>query len=407
MLVSYRTKLRSLCRTATRVTSRSVSTDGLKRTALYDLHLELGGKMVPFAGYALPVQYDGLGVMKEHVHTRTKECASLFDVSHMGQITWSGAEATQFVEKMVCGDIASLKPGESKLSLVMNESGGIMDDTVITKESDGSVFMVVNGACKEKDIQHFKQYAGDFSVSMNYNETGHLLALQGDGAKDVLSRLQTTVDIARMNFMTSVADVELGGVGGCRITRCGYTGEDGFEISVPAESAEQLARLFLAESCVQPAGLGARDSLRLEAGLCLYGNDLNEEINPVEAGLVWTIGGPKTRRRKDQGFLGADKILQPDGKLQKFKQKRVGVLGMKAPAREQTELYTADGATKIGEITSGGFGPTMKKPIAMGYVDTDYAKDGTDIAVSIRGKMHAAQITKMPFVPSNYFKAEE
>lgn len=298
MLSVSRSSLRSF-----RVASASVrslsSTDGLKRTALYDLHLELGGKMVPFAGYELPVQYEGLGVMKEHVHTRSKGCASLFDVSHMGQITWSGAEATNFVEKMVCGDIASLKPGESKLSLIMTESGGIMDDTVITKEEE-SIFMVVNGACKDKDIEHFKKYMGDFTVSMNYIENDHLLALQGDGAKDVLARLQTTIDIPRMNFMTSVNNVTLGGISGCRITRCGYTGEDGFEISVSAQSAEKLARLLLAESSVKPAGLGARDSLRLEAGLCLYGNDLNETINPVESGLVWTIGGPKSRRRKEQ-----------------------------------------------------------------------------------------------------------
>lgn len=296
---STRSSLRAL-RSPVSCISRCASTEGLKRTALYDLHLELGGKMVPFAGYALPVQYDGLGVMKEHLHTRSKGCASLFDVSHMGQITWSGSDATKFVEKMVCGDIAALKPGESKLSLLMTESGGIMDDTVITKVDDDNIFMVVNGACKDKDIAHFNKYVGDFSVTMNHNETGHLLALQGDGAKDILTRLQTTVDIPRMNFMTSVDNVCLGGVEGCRITRCGYTGEDGFEISVPAESAEKLARLLLGEASVQPAGLGARDSLRLEAGLCLYGNDLNEDINPVESGLVWTIGGPKTRRRKEQ-----------------------------------------------------------------------------------------------------------
>jgi aminomethyltransferase len=298
MLSASRSTLRTLHNATT--TSRFVSTESLKRTALYDLHLEMGGKMVPFAGYALPVQYEGLGVLKEHVHTRSKGCASLFDVSHMGQITWKGAEANQFVEKMVCGDIASLKAGESKLSLIMNESGGIMDDTVITQEGNNSIYMVVNGACKEKDIDHFNKYITGFDVTMDYNETGHLLALQGDGAKDVLTRLQTSIDISRMGFMTSVNNVTLGDVAGCRVTRCGYTGEDGFEISVPQESADKLARLLLGESSVQVAGLGARDSLRLEAGLCLYGNDLNENINPIEAGLVWTIGGPKTRRRIEQ-----------------------------------------------------------------------------------------------------------
>jgi aminomethyltransferase len=206
----------------------------------------------------------------------------------------------KFVEKMVCGDIASLMPGESKLSLIMNENGGVMDDTVITKEDNEGIFMVVNGACKDNDILHFNKYVKDFSVTMRYDDTRHLLALQGDGAKDILTRLQSSIDIARMGFMTSVNNITLGGVEGCRVTRCGYTGEDGFEITVAQESAEKLARVLLAEPGVQPAGLGARDSLRLEAGLCLYGHDLNENINPVEAGLVWTIGGPKTRRRKEQ-----------------------------------------------------------------------------------------------------------
>lgn len=404
MLSVSRTTLRSLRSTAG--ACRFASTEGLKRTALYDLHLELGGKMVPFAGYELPVQYEGLGVMKEHVHTRTKGCASLFDVSHMGQITWSGKEANAFVEKMVCGDIASLKAGESKLSLIMNEAGGIMDDTVITKEDENTIFMVVNGACKDKDIVHFNKYVKDFDVTMNYNETEHLLALQGDGAKDVLSRLQTAIDVPNMPFMTSVKNVTIGDVPGCRVTRCGYTGEDGFEISVPQGSAERLARLLLDQSSVQAAGLGARDSLRLEAGLCLYGNDLNEDINPVEAGLVWTIGGPKTRRRKEQGFLGADKVLDATGKLLPVARKRVGILGMKAPARDHTDIFTVDGTTKIGEVTSGGFGPTIKQAVAMGYIDTEFSKDGTDISVSIRGKMHAAKVSKMPFVPSNYFKPE-
>lgn len=363
--------------------------------------------MVPFAGYVLPVQYEGHGVLKEHLHTRTEGCASLFDVSHMGQITWKGTGAVDAIEKVVCGDIAGLKAGEGKLSLIMNEDGGIMDDSVITKDESGEIFMVVNGACKEKDIEHINKYVKDFSADIHYDESRHLLALQGDGAKDVMSRLQTTVDIASMGFMTSHTNVNIGGVDGCRVTRCGYTGEDGFEISVSEESADRLARVLLNESCVEPAGLGARDSLRLEAGLCLYGHDLKESINPVEAGLVWTIGGPKTRRRKEQGFLGADKILESSGKLLKFSTKRVGIMGMKAPARENTEIFTPDGKTQIGIITSGGFGPTVKKPVAMGYVDVDFSKDGTDIAVAIRGKLYPAQVTKMPFVPSNYYKPTE
>lgn len=383
------------------------SLEGLKRTALFDLHKELGGKLVPFAGYALPVQYDGLGVLKEHLHTRSKGCASLFDVSHMGQISWKGVDSVNMVEKVVCGDIKSLNPGESKLSLIMNENGGIMDDTVITKEENDGIYMVVNGACKEKDIAHFEKYSKDFSATMHYDDRRHLLALQGDGAKDVLSRLQSTIDLPKMAFMTSINDVTIGDVSGCRVTRCGYTGEDGFEISVSEESAVKLARLLLGEAEVKPAGLGARDSLRLEAGLCLYGHDLKEDINPVQAGLVWTMGGPKSRRRKEQGFLGADKILEPSGKLIKFQNKRVGITGMKAPAREDAEIFTPDGETKIGVVTSGGFGPSAKKPVAMGYIDSGYTENGTDIAVSIRGKLHAAKVTKMPFVPANYFKVSE
>ncbi len=206
--------------------------------------------------------------------------------------------------------------------------------------------------------------------------------------------------------MTSIENVTVAGIAGCRVTRCGYTGEDGFEISVAENQAVALAQSLMSQPEVKPAGLGSRDSLRLEAGLCLYGNDLNEEINPVEGNLTWTIGGPKSRRRLEQGFLGADKFLERDGKLKPVSRKRVGITGMKAPAREHTEIFTADGQTKIGEITSGGFGPTVKKPIAMGYVATDYSKDGTEIAVSVRGKLLPAQISKMPFNNTNYFKPE-
>eukprot|EP00604_Paraphysomonas_vestita_P002196 CAMPEP_0174823234 /NCGR_PEP_ID=MMETSP1107-20130205/22631_1 /TAXON_ID=36770 /ORGANISM="Paraphysomonas vestita, Strain GFlagA" /LENGTH=365 /DNA_ID=CAMNT_0016044975 /DNA_START=182 /DNA_END=1279 /DNA_ORIENTATION=+ len=365
--------------------------------------------MVPFAGYSLPVQYEGLGVLKEHVHTRSPGSASLFDVSHMGQIRWIGPDAVTFLEKVVVGDLLSLKVGESKLSLIMNENGGIVDDTVITKCQD-HIYMVVNGACKEKDIQHFTKYLSSTghqnSVTMIHDSTRQLLALQGDGAKTVLARLAPSLNLSKMNFMTSIEHVTVGGVQDCRVTRCGYTGEDGFEISVDENHAVALAQALVNEPEVKLAGLGARDSLRLEAGLCLYGHDLNEEINPIEANLTWTIGGPTSRRRVNQGFLGADKFLKPDGKLKPVSRKRVGITGMKAPAREHTEIFTLDGSTKIGEITSGGFGPTVKKPIAMGYIAADYSKDGTEIAVSVRGKLLPAQVSKMPFNNTNYFKAE-
>ncbi|CAN0121540.1 unnamed protein product, partial [Ectocarpus fasciculatus] len=259
----------------------------LVRTALYDWHVENGGKMVPFAGYWLPVQYDGLGVLKEHLHTRAENSCSLFDVSHMGQLKWTGSNAVSFLERMTVGDIGGLKDTEAKLSLIMNEAGGIVDDTVITNAGD-HIYMVVNGACKHKDLDHFSKYIGEFAdVHLEHMEDQQLLALQGKGAHPVMERL-TGQDLSRMPFMSSTT----GSVGGvpCRITRCGYTGEDGFELSVAPDRAVELASLLAACPEVQPAGLGARDSLRLEAGLCLYGNDLDETTTPVEAGLVWTIG---------------------------------------------------------------------------------------------------------------------
>eukprot|EP00607_Mallomonas_marina_P004176 CAMPEP_0182427602 /NCGR_PEP_ID=MMETSP1167-20130531/18900_1 /TAXON_ID=2988 /ORGANISM="Mallomonas Sp, Strain CCMP3275" /LENGTH=362 /DNA_ID=CAMNT_0024609949 /DNA_START=136 /DNA_END=1224 /DNA_ORIENTATION=- len=362
--------------------------------------------MVPFAGYSLPVQYEGLGVLKEHLHTRAPDSAGLFDVSHMGQIKWYGKDAVKFIEKMVVGDIAGLKAGEGKLSLIMNEAGGIVDDTVITNAGD-YIYMVVNGACKYKDMDHFKKYLSlspSLDVRMEYEPEQQLLALQGKGAKTALGRLAPSLSLSTMNFMTSTITT-VAGIPDCRVTRCGYTGEDGFEISVAPSQATNLAKALLDQPEVKPAGLGARDSLRLEAGLCLYGNDLDETITPVEGALTWTIGGPKSRRRKEQGFLGAPVFLEESGKLKPITKKRVGIAGMKAPARGHTEIYSVEGE-KIGEVTSGGFGPTYQKALAMGYVKTEYAKDQTEIMLSIRGKMTPAQVTKMPFVETSYFKPE-
>lgn len=360
--------------------------------------------MVPFAGYSLPVQYEGLGVLKEHVHTRAPASASLFDVSHMGQIKWYGKDAVKFIEKMVVGDIAGLSAGEAKLSLIMNEQGGIVDDTVITNAGE-YIYMVVNGACKYKDMDHFKKYLEPgMDVRMEYQPDQQLLALQGKGAKAVLARLAPSVPVGSMNFMTSTV-ATVAGIPDCRVTRCGYTGEDGFEISVVPAQAVNLAQALLAQPEVKPSGLGARDSLRLEAGLCLYGNDLDESVNPIEGSLGWTIGGPKSRRRKEQGFLGASMFLEKDGKLKPITRKRVGLAGMKAPARQHTEIFSKDGSVKIGEITSGGFGPTYQKPLAMGFVKTEFAADGTEVMVSVRGKMNPALVTKTPFVPTDYFKA--
>lgn len=253
-------------------------------------------------------------------------------------------------------------------------------------------------------MDHFKKYMVGMDVRMEYLEDMQLLALQGKGASSVLARLAPALNVSSMNFMTGTT-ATVAGIKGCRVTRCGYTGEDGFEISVEPVNAVALAEVLLKQPEVKPSGLGARDSLRLEAGLCLYGNDLDETINPVEGALTWTIGGPKSRRRKEQGFLGASKFLEADGKLKSQSKKRVGISGMKAPARGHTEIFTADGSKKIGEITSGGFGPTYGKALAMGYVDTANSAEGTKLAVSVRGKMMPCEVTKMPFVPTSYFKA--
>lgn len=340
------------------------------------------------------------------MHTRAKGCTSVFDVGHMGQIKWHGRDAVKFIEKMVVGDIASLKPTEAKLSLVMKESGGIMDDCVITNAGD-HIYMVVNGACKYKDMDHFNHYlkSSKLDVGMEYLDDRQLLAVQGKGAHDVVAKLAPKLNVKAMNFMTGANDVTVAGIPGCRVTRCGYTGEDGFEISVDFKNAHRLMTALMNEKDVKPCGLGARDSLRLEAGLCLYGNDLNEDINPIEGALTWTIGGPKSRRRVEQGFLGADKFLEKDGKLKKQTKKRVGIAGMKAPARDHTEIFDAEGKVKIGEITSGGFGPSFGAPVAMGYVSAASAEEGTAVNLNVRGKMLPAQISKMPFVETSYYRA--
>ena len=253
-------------------------------------------------------------------------------------------------------------------------------------------------------MAHFAKYTKGFDVHMEYLGEQQLVALQGKGAAAVLARLAPSLNLATMNFMTGTT-ATVAGIKDCRVTRCGYTGEDGFEISVTPQSAVALAEALLGQPEVKPSGLGARDSLRLEAGLCLYGNDLDESINPIEGALTWTIGGPKSRRRKDQGFLGASTFLEADGKLKPQTKKRVGLTGMKAPARSHTEIFTLDGKQKIGEVTSGGFGPTYGKALAMGFVDTAFSADGTQVAVSVRGKFLPCEITKTPFVPTCYYKA--
>jgi aminomethyltransferase len=325
--------------------------------------VELGAKMVPFAGYDMPVQYPA-GILTEHLHARA--AAGLFDVSHMGQFRITGAGydgAAASVEKLCPNDFRSLKDGQQRYGFLTNERGGILDDLMVTRDGD-DLRMVVNAACKDADLAHLKANG----VTVQPQPDFALLALQGPKAASVMARLAP--DSAKMSFMTG-AVLTVAGIR-CYATRSGYTGEDGFEISVPNAQAAAFARRLLQESEVKPIGLGARDSLRLEAGLCLYGSDITERTSPVEAGLSWAIG---ERRRKEGGYPGAT-VLQKqwaDG----VTRKRVGILPEgKAPARAHTEIADDEGHD-IGEVTSGGFGPSLGKPIAMGYVATASAAIGT------------------------------
>ncbi len=361
----------------------------LKATPLDALHREMGAKMVPFAGYAMPVQFE-TGIMAEHNHTR--QAASLFDVSHMGQARLVGSEAAAALETLVPGDYQGLAAGRTRYTLLTNEAGGIRDDLMATQQGD-HLFLVVNAACKEADFAYIGDSIGDRA---RLEIIGHraLLALQGPAAADVLARF---VPAARhMLFMTAewlhINDLE------CLVTRSGYTGEDGYEISVAADDADALSRLLLGEDEVMAAGLGARDSLRLEAGLCLYGSDIDETTTPIEAGLAWTVN---KRRRQEGGFVGADVILAQikDG----VSRKRVGIRpDGKAPARAHTEVVDVDGAV-IGEVTSGGFGPSVGGPVAMGYVETAHAEPDTAIGLVVRGKTLPARVVKLPFVEQRYF----
>ncbi|MCH8490121.1 MAG: glycine cleavage system aminomethyltransferase GcvT [Oceanicaulis sp.] len=359
----------------------------LQKTPLYDLHVELGARMVPFAGYAMPVQYDG--VMAEHNHTRT--AAGLFDVSHMGQARVSGDEAA--FEALVTADLAALGAGEQKYTLLLNDQGGIMDDLMISRPDDGDLFMVVNAACKESDFAHMRARFGERAQLHELGDRA-LLALQGPQAGTVMADL--CPDAAKLVFMQS-GGFALEGMD-LLISRSGYTGEDGFEISVRSHEADTLARRLLGDARVKPIGLGARDSLRLEAGLCLYGHDMDETITPVEASLVWALA--KSRRERAD-FPGAARILaQLEAGPEK---KRVGILpGDRAPAREGTEIVV--GGETVGVVTSGGFGPTVGGPVAMGYVRTDLAKPGQPIELMVRGKARPAEIAKTPFAPHRFYR---
>jgi aminomethyltransferase len=368
----------------------------LRRTPLHDLHLKLGAKMVPFAGYEMPVQYP-LGILREHQHTRA--AAGLFDVSHMGQahlIGPSHAATAGALEALVPADIAGLKPGQQRYTQLLNDSGGIIDDLMVTRpaseKDDGRLFLVVNASRKEVDYAHIGAHLPAGVILLPAPERA-LVALQGPAAKAVMAKLS---DVGAGLAFMAAANGLIGPVD-CHISRSGYTGEDGFEISVADDKAVALAELLLAQEGVQPIGLGARDSLRLEAGLCLYGHDIDETTSPVEADLVWSM---QKRRRTEGGFPGAARIQDElaNGPMRR----RVGIKpDGRAPAREGTEILALLG-DPLGTITSGGFGPSVNGPVAMGYVAADRSAVGTPVNLMVRGKALSAAVAPLPFVPHRY-----
>jgi len=364
--------------------------DTLQSTLLHNLHVSLGAKMVPFAGYDMPVQYPS-GILTEHRHTRAQ--AGLFDVGHMGQAILRGDNVAAALETLMPGDIAGLEQGQMRYSQFTNEAGGILDDLMVTNRGD-HIFLVVNAGCKDADFAHIQKHIGD-RVELEILANRGLIALQGPAAATVLNRHAQGVEA--MPFLT-MQDIEIDGIA-CLVSRAGYTGEDGYEISVPGEKGVELAELLLAEVEVEPIGLGARDTLRLEAGLCLYGHDIDETTSPIEAGLLWSIG---KRRREDGGFLGAERIISEIEN--KPSRRRVGILpDGRAPAREGTEITDQSG-NNIGVVTSGGFGPTVDGPIAMGYVSRENAAVDTTLQLTVRGKSLNSKVIKLPFVEQNYYR---
>jgi len=384
----------------------SDSPDSLQKTPLYDLHVALGARMVPFAGYAMPVQYPA-GLMAEHKHTR--EGAGLFDISHMGQLRLVGPDAAAAFETLMPVDVIGLAPGKQRYGLLLGDDGGILDDLMFFNEGHDSLFVIVNGACKVADIAHIQARIGSRCEVQPLPDHA-LLALQGPQAAAVMARLSPGSE--RFVFMTGGA-MRIGDIP-VFATRSGYTGEDGFEISVAADQAEALAKLLLAQPEVKPIGLGARNSLRLEAGLCLYGADIDTSTTPVEASLNWAM--QKVRRTGGEragGFPGADKVLAQlavaadlaghvDQQL--LTRRRVGLVALeRIPVRDGTPLQSFEGQA-IGQVTSGLLGPTADRPIAMAYVATAFAEPGTRLQAIVRGKPVPMEVCPLPFVPTRYYR---
>ena len=369
--------------------------ENLRHTPLHALHLELGGKMVPFAGYAMPVQYPA-GILKEHLHTREK--AGLFDVSHMGQAFLSGADPAKALERVTPADIQGIPDGMQRYGLLLNGQGGIKDDFMTTRlAGEAALYLVVNASMKEQDFAYIGEKLSG-AAQLRPAPDRALLALQGPLAADVLER--HAPGISQMTFMQAKRATVAGAP--AIVSRTGYTGEDGFEISIEGKDAERVAGALLAEAEVMPIGLGARDSLRLEAGLCLYGHDMDESTDPVEANLTWSLG---KRRKEARDFPGADRILEH--LLNGAGKKRVGLRPEgRAPAREGAEIADKRGRI-VGRVTSGGFGPSLNAPLAMGYVETEFAANGSKLDLLVRGKALAAEVVAMPFVPNRYKRAKK
>jgi len=378
------------------------ATESLLTTPLYALHQELGARMVPFAGYSMPVQYPA-GLIAEHHHTR--KAAGLFDVSHMGQLTLVGPDAAAALESLMPVDVIDLPVGKQRYGLLLTASGTIMDDLMFFNKGSDEIFVIVNGACKAGDIAHIRTAIGN-RCDVNPMPDYALLALQGPQAVTALSRLAPGVE--KLVFMTGgnftidtgTQRVDL------FLTRSGYTGEDGFEISVHNDHADALARALLAQPEVKPVGLGARNSLRLEAGLCLYGNDIDTTTTPVEANLLWAM--QKVRRaggEREGGFPGAAKVLAALADTTgRGSRRRVGLIAQeRIPVRDHTELQDGAG-NRIGEVTSGLLGPTIDKCVAMGYVDARFAALGTQVSAIVRGKAVPMLVSPMPFVQTHYFR---
>ncbi|GAB5364806.1 hypothetical protein AAMO2058_001001900 [Amorphochlora amoebiformis] len=367
----------------------------LRKTPLYDVHVGLGATTAEFGGWDMPIKYP-LGIMKEHEWCRNN--AGLFDVSHMVPVKITGKDRAKFIESVTVADVQNMPAGMGSLSLIPNEQGGIIDDCIVTNAGD-HIYMVINAGHEEIDLPHIRKHMEAFQgdVSLNIVPSG-LLALQGPKACQLLSK-HSSEDVSKMSFMSG-KPVTVNGVP-CFVTRSGYTGEDGYEIGIPVDDTKKVFDALIQDPDLELIGLGARDSLRLEAGLCLYGNDLDTTTSPSEANLLWTI--PKSRR--GGGFVGQERILAEIADKKLVKRKRVGFVGKGPPPRSHDKLYTEDGE-EVGEVTSGVYGPTVKKPVGMAYVKKKYMKAGTKLLADVRGKKREIVITKMPFIDPGYYRGE-